>query len=218
VWIVLIAATMLGVIASEGSRRFDREWFAWWNTGAQDIAIELERTGGAWRVMREATWPDSTTHRGTGMVYIRARRELLSQWLCEHVGVAPFYERWSVECQVTNAERFGNAATAADRNELFAATSSYLAANRAAAPWAIVFLQSRFVYRTHWPGVGFNLLRLAQGLCLMLMAASLLRFLIATRAEMAKLNRCPKCDYSLVGLRDPVCPECGAPVTLAITS
>jgi hypothetical protein len=64
----------------------------------------------------------------------------------------------------------------------------------------------------HWRGVWCNLLLLFQLGSLILISAALLRTLIATQFEMAQLNRCPICNYSLAGLRDPVCPECGTAV------
>lgn len=209
---VLLAALIIGVAAGEtrNGRLFGRGLFDRWIV-PQDIAIEFDRVDSGWRFRRESSYPDSSTIRGIGVVYVRPTCYLrLSTDL-----IAPLYEQWSVELQFTNAERFGNVATTKDRQELMAAAAEYLATHHAGDPWVSIFKTNRYAYRIYWPGIGYNALSLLQVTCVLVMVTAFIRFMVATRAELLARNRCLNCDYSLAGLRDPVCPECGEPVVLA---
>lgn len=213
-------ATVLGATASGVNRRFQvgawRTPFVWFRPRTHDVAIECERSSTKWKVTRETFWPRSDTQNAPGLIYVSVDRQLRPKTWFDRLGVAPVLERWSAAYVVTNSERFGNAATRQDHIELMDAATSYLMTHRGSDAWACALMTNQAVIRVHWPGVGYNFLLLTQSGCILLMAAALLRVLVATRLEMTGLNRCPNCNYALIGLRDPVCPECGYAITLAV--
>lgn len=69
-------------------------------------------------------------------------------------------------------------------------------------------------WRISWPGVAFNALLL---LLIVTVPLSIVRFVYETRAAarehvwIERLQRgvCPKCEYSIAGLQQESCPECG---------
>lgn len=214
VWVLLIGTIAAGATASELNRHSRYDPAYWSYPGLRDVSLELDRSATGWQVVRESSWPADTRNRATAQVYIRPTCWLAPLAWYDRYRIAPVREQWTIALDFTNSERFGNVATRQDQAELDAAARSYLAKNRMRSPWAVVFVEHRYVYRIHWPGVAYNLLSLTQIVSLLILAAAGIRFLIATRREMIARNRCLNCDYPLDGLRDPICPECGTTVQL----